>query len=376
MKMIKLTPNSNTDIDEFRKSISFVSSDICSVDFDNGNFFIGISSQGNEEKIKDDLVHMMAKYRTNSDDKECFFELDIQRDKYYDCYKDCGIYSFGNGQVGFDEKGKFLLDYFDNVFYEFAKELGAIEKLYPVMLPIDAYLMTGYIKKSPQYVIFCSSLKDSIDTLEGTYEAVKNKRVNEEIKEPEYALSPSACFHVYLEYQNRELAQDTLITFRQNVFRNEGRLNYSEKGRLCDYYVREIVMIGSYEYCLFIRDKFMKWSANLMERTGLSGDISLASDSFVLPKMQKYRKIQQIDKSKYEMHLSIEKDETLYTASYNIHSKAFTDPFNISVKDVDTVTACIGFGLQRFVLAFFSQYGSDEEKWPEKVKNAYKARMS
>ena len=183
--MIKLTPNSNTDIDEFRKSISFVSSDICSVDFDNGNFFIGISSQGNEEKIKDDLVHMMAKYRTNSDDKECFFELDIQRDKYYDCYKDCGIYSFGNGQVGFDEKGKFLLDYFDNVFYEFAKELGAIEKLYPVMLPIDAYLMTGYIKKSPQYVIFCSSLKDSIDTLEGTYEAVKNKRVNEEIKEPE-----------------------------------------------------------------------------------------------------------------------------------------------------------------------------------------------
>lgn len=72
MKMIKLTPNSNTDIDEFRKSISFVSSDICSVDFDNGNFFIGISSQGNEEKIKDDLVHMMAKYRTNSDDKECF----------------------------------------------------------------------------------------------------------------------------------------------------------------------------------------------------------------------------------------------------------------------------------------------------------------
>lgn len=352
MKMIKLTPNSNTDIDEFRKSISFVSSDICSVDFDNGNFFIGISSQGNEEKIKDDLVHMMAKYRTNSDDKECFFELDIQRDKYYDCYKDCGIYSFGNGQVGFDEKGKFLLDYFDNVFYEFAKELGAIEKLYPVMLPIDAYLMTGYIKKSPQYVIFCSSLKDSIDTLEGTYEAVKNKRVNEEIKEPEYALSPSACFHVYLEYQNRELAQDTLITFRQNVFRNEGRLNYSEKGRLCDYYVREIVMIGSYEYCLFIRDKFMKWSANLMERTGLSGDISLASDSFVLPKMQKYRKIQQIDKSKYEMHLSIGKDETLSTASYNLHGKAFTDPFNISVKDVDTVTACIGFGLQRFVLAF------------------------
>ena len=135
-------------------------------------------------------------------------------------------------------------------------------------------------------------------------------------------------------------------------------------------------MIGSYEYCLFIRDKFMKWSANLMERTGLSGDISLASDSFVLPKMQKYRKIQQIDKSKYEMHLSIGKDETLSTASYNLHGKAFTDPFNISVKDVDTVTACIGFGLQRFVLAFFSQYGSDEEKWPEKVKNAYKARMS
>ena len=109
-----------------------------------------------------------------------------------------------------------------------------------------------------------------------------------------------------------------------------------------------------------------------MSKLQLVGDISLASDSFVVPKMQMYRKIQHIDKSKYEMHLNISSDKSISTASYNLHGKAFTDPFNISVENCeDTVTACVGFGLQRWILAFLSQYGFNEEYWPEEVKSEY-----
>ena len=55
-----------------------------------------------------------------------------------------------------------------------------------------------------------------------------------------------------------------------------------------------------------------------------------------------------------------------------MHGKAFTDPFNISVRgEKNTVTACVGYGLQRWVIAFFSQFGFDVEKWPSEIAKEY-----
>lgn len=270
------------------------------------------------------------------------------------------------------EKGKFLFEYFDELFGKIAYQLGAIEKMYPALLPIGGYSKTGYLKKTPQYAIFCSTVNDSINNLEQTDVAIRNRNVKEIVKEPEYALSPSACFHTYIEYENSSLEKNTIITFRQNVFRNEGRLNYRELGRLCDYHVREIVMIGSSEYVIKMRNQIMEKSTEIMKNLNLDGDISLASDSFVVPKMQMYRKIQRVDKSKYEMHLKVSDNKTISTASFNLHGRAFTDPFNISVDNCeDTVTACVGFGLQRWVIAFLSQYSLEERKWPLQVKEKY-----
>jgi seryl-tRNA synthetase len=65
-------------------------------------------------------------------------------------------------------------------------------------------------------------------------------------------------------------------------------------------------------------------------------------------------------------------NHTISTASFNLHGKAFTDPFNISVKNCkDTVTGCIGFGLQRWLTAFISQYNWDDNNWPEIIKQEY-----
>ena len=38
----------------------------------------------------------------------------------------------------------------------------------------------------------------------------------------------------------------------------------------------------------------------------------------------------------------------------------------------NTVTGCIGFGLERWVIAFISQFGIDINNWPDEIKNAYK----
>ncbi|MCI9541775.1 MAG: hypothetical protein HFG39_12115 [Lachnospiraceae bacterium] len=371
MQTIEIPLDDTIDKEEFKKSICFISPDIQSIQIKDEKIIVGISKQGDVNTIFENLQKMKEKYKINKQDVEVYYNFELQQKEFYDISRGCGIIFFGNGQVGFDQKGKFLLEWFDNVFLRFAKKLGAAEKIYPVMLPLEEYTMTGYIKKSPQYAIFCSSVQDSIGVLEMTNNAVQNKEVKNVIKEPEFALSPSACFHTYIEYRGKELEQDMLVTFKQNVFRNEGRLNYDETGRLCDYLVREIVMIGTQEYCLSIRDRIMECSVSLLKELGLQGDISIASDSFVVPKMQMYRKIQRIDKSKYEMHLYTSSENKISVASFNLHGKAFTDPFNIRVKDENTVTACVGFGLQRFVISFLSQFGYDENNWPDRVKRSY-----
>ena len=373
MYRVKIIPEMDTDVDEFIKSICFVSPDIQNVVRTEEGIEIEISDAGKAMEIRAMLVGIMKKYTIPNKNRETYYENYLNDRRFYDISTlENDVIFFDNGQIGFGEKGKFLFDFLDSEFSEIAYELGAVEKLYPVLLPLDDYSMTGYVRKTPQYAIFCSTVNESLKDLEQTDAAMHDKKVKEIIKEPRFALSPSACFHTYIEYKDKTLKDNTIVTFRQNVFRNEGRLNYNEIGRLCDYHVREIVMIGSNEFILESRNKIMQKSKDLMSKLQLIGDISLASDSFVVPKMQMYRKIQHIDKSKYEMHLNISPDKSISTASYNLHGKAFTDPFNISVENCeDTVTACVGFGLQRWVLAFLLQHGLNEESWPEKVKSEY-----
>ena len=91
-------------------------------------------------------------------------------------------------------------------------------------------------------------------------------------------------------------------------------------------------------------------------------------DPFVVPSMQKFKKIQVQEQSKYEMQLAWCKAKYLAVASFNLHGTAFTDPFNIRLNGCEKpVTGCVGYGIERWVLAFLSQYGLDMANWPKEV---------
>jgi seryl-tRNA synthetase len=89
----------------------------------------------------------------------------------------------------------------------------------------------------------------------------------------------------------------------------------------------------------------------------LSGEIKTASDPFVIPNMQRFKKLQLKNKVKYEARLNYSKEQKMSAASFNFHGKTFTYPFNIKVEmEEDTVTGCVGYGIERWVLAYLSQY--------------------
>ena len=272
------------------------------------------------------------------------------------------------------EQSLFLFNMFNEYFLNIVKSVFETyeQREYPVMLSVDKYQKTGYLKNSPQYAIFCSTVHENISELENVDNSIRSQCVDRYLKYPQYALSPSACFHTYVELENMVLENPKAFTFVQRVFRNEGRFNINTFARLRDYHVREIVMVGDWNYVRTKRELLMTETINLLNKLGLEGDLTVASDPFIIPKMQKYKKIQIYEKSKYELHLNNNKTDKISVASFNIHGTAFTHPFNIKVKDIEqTITGCVGYGIERWVLAFLCQYGEDVSNWPAEVKERY-----
>ena len=91
-----------------------------------------------------------------------------------------------------------------------------------------------------------------------------------------------------------------------------------------------------------------------------------------MPKMIKYKKYQKMEKSKYEVRVSYDKDHTLAAASLNLHGTAFTSPFHIKVKGVDNpVSGCVGFGIERWILIFLNLIFISYDVFSQLIINYY-----
>ena len=91
-----------------------------------------------------------------------------------------------------------------------------------------------------------------------------------------------------------KLPQNSVITLNQSVFRNEGRLNWEEFGRLRDYHVREIVFLGTQEFVEQTRENIREEVMTFIRKMNMDAYITLAADAFIMPKMIKYKKYQKL----------------------------------------------------------------------------------
>lgn len=363
------------EIKEFSKIVNFISEDIldCRYISDSNELVIECLANAKINKITKDIKDLSKKYKVSSiKSKEIFHSKELIKSykTITDYQKVC--YRIGDSAVILKGVALFLFDFFDSEFNKLAMRLGAVPRQYPVLLPVEAYKKTGYLHNSPQYATFCCDARENISMLEALEENIDSEDIFQRLQKPHYALSPSACFHTYLEYQNKKMEEMSVFTFKQNVFRNEGRLNYKQIGRLRDYHVREIVFLGDNAFVTEKRNEAIQYSIELLKKWEMVGKILVASDPFVMPKMQKYKKIQLLENSKYEIRLNVSEDEQISAASFNLHGTAFSYPFKISISKVDeVVTGCVGFGLERWVIAFLSQFGAEPDNWPQSIKKKW-----
>jgi seryl-tRNA synthetase len=373
MKMLEFRVSNKVNIKEMEKKLSFVSEDIIRYNISEYRLTIYYKDGIDINEIKQKVNRLMQTSEmgivegksnefiiSEEDSEETYFSNIIDR-IYVDTAEIMSgqyVKICGEGMISLSGRAVELFEYFDKTFKEFAKELGAVEERYPVLLSNKTIQDTGYLKTSPQYIHCVNTVKEDMDILMSLGKKGNIEKCERDILgSRQEVLSPSACFHVYENYRGKVLKEYTAVTLLQSVFRNEGRFNWREYGRLRDYHVREIVFIGSEDYVKESLIKLMDKTKKFIQRMGLSGEIKTASDPFVIPNMQRFKKLQLKNKVKYEARLNYSKEQQMSAASFNFHGKTFTYPFNIKVEmEEDTVTGCVGYGIERWVLAYLSQY--------------------
>jgi seryl-tRNA synthetase len=176
--------------------------------------------------------------------------------------------------------------------------------------------------------------------------------------------------------QNKLLECDTSLTWRGRVFRYESR-NTSGLDRLWEFNVRELVFLGSQEYVADSRENMVSLVKELVEEWDLDCRIETATDAFFPTVYSSKSFWQKVSDVKFEVRLAIEpgpdgERKTIAAGSLNLHGPFFGERFGITLANGSTAcSGCVGWGLERWVLAMFSQYGFDEKAWPTDLRAAF-----
>jgi len=119
-----------------------------------------------------------------------------------------------------------------------------------------------------------------------------------------------------------------------------------------------------------MRDMWLERGMELLTSLGLPAKSDVAADPFFgrTGKMLAHNQIDQ--KLKFEVLIPvISEDKKTACCSFNYHQDKFGEIFGIRTADDHAAhTACLGFGLERCVMALFKTHGFKPSAWPEKVR--------
>lgn len=360
--------------EETKRIVGFASAEIVDVEFTEDTIRFTVHDEADPQTVGRRIQRLIeAERKGRGSEEEVLYERRT-RASFLDMEQLLAsglVRSWGEGLLSLNGPALRLYHFLDERFVELLREYDPKLRKYPVLLPVPTYARTKYLSTSPQYAMFCSPVKESVYDLAPLPSRIAQGDIRDLLGTPAFALSPSACFHLYEELRDAALMEPSVYSFRQNVFRNEGRLNWKELYRLRDYTVREVVFIGDESYVHTVREDLLQKVLSLLDRIGLDYAVKVASDPFIVPEMQKYKEIQRRSRIKYELRIPVGVSTEVSCASFNLHGSSFSSSFNFTVEGAEhTVSGCIGFGLERLVLAFLAQFGCDPGRWPDEVKQA------
>lgn len=294
------------------------------------------------------------------------------------------VHHLADGLVAIRGRMLRLFGFFEREFEALARRHDADENRYPVMIPTEVLEEMEYFSHFPQQVTFCSHLPEDLPLLEALVKEIKGsgQKLPDDLArrlcQPEAVLKPAVCLPCYPQQRGRVIPAGThyALSMQNRVFRYEST-NFRSLSRLWDFTVRDVVFFGAYAKLVELRHEVMAWAMDFCEELGLAARLQLANDPFFLDESRNKRLYQRLGEAKYELvvPLPARGGEELAVSSFNLHRDFYTKTYGVAFEDdVPAESACMGFGIDRWMYGFLAQRGLDPAGWPERVRAAVEGR--
>jgi hypothetical protein len=298
----------------------------------------------------------------------------IAADAYAELVRRRWVRPLGRGQVGFAGGAFALKRHLDDDVRALAKAtFGAEDEDYPALLDPTALARAGYAASFPQSLCLVAHLREDFDAIEA-FRAANVESPSLRVPDPaalaheHAALRPAVCLPVYQARGGTTVpAGGVVVTTAGKAFRYESS-NMEGLARLWDFSMREIVFVGSSRFVEAERARSIELVGELMRRWDLGFRLVSASDPFFATVRGAKALWQRARGSKHEVLVDVGTGP-IAVGSVNAAGTVYGHAFGIATHEGDAATtACVGFGLERLVLALFAQHGFEPSRWPATLR--------
>lgn len=274
--------------------------------------------------------------------------------------------AFGRGAVFED-----VLERLNQQITQIAKDDGADYFVFPPIIDRRIIEKVDYLDSFPQLAgtVFSFFGKDA-EAKELSQRVHEHKPWHDLQGMTDVVLNPAACYPVYPSFTGTVPKEGRLVTMFNWVYRHEPS---PEPTRMQSFRVREFVRVGTPEMVVEWRDMWLKRGVALLEALELPAKADVASDPFFGRGGKMLAAGQKAQKLKFEVLVPVVSEEKpTACCSFNYHQEHFGHTFDIKTEDGKTAhTACLGFGMERVVMALFKAHGFDPGKWPSTVQKRF-----
>ncbi len=289
------------------------------------------------------------------------------------------MHDYGKGQVAYSGPVLKLAKLINDKSGElYASAFGAKDSHFPAMIDADTLHKCGYFDSHPNAVTFVGNVIEDFDAIEEFRRANSCSEgalmpAHDHIHIDGMCLNPAACFPCYPTLTGQNFEEGKCYTWLGRVFRYESR-NINGLDRLYEFNVRELVFVGNEEYVRSCRAKALPIVEELAAFIDIDCQVQTATDPFFATVSAAKKFWQAAQEVKNEIKIpALGNDgsqKMLACGSINLHGNFFGKRFGFTCENGEPAqTGCVGLGIERWVLAAFTQHGFDEKRWPEAVRN-------
>jgi seryl-tRNA synthetase len=275
----------------------------------------------------------------------------------------CPGHSWDGTQSSFTGPALDLYRRLDAMFARLAERIGAEDHTFPTMISAKTLAKMKYFTSFPHTVTFAVALDSDEQNLDrfrkdADRDAADGKGIILTDMQPvQQVLTPAACYHFYPLFAGRTLSAPTYLTTRTSCHRRE--THYVPLRRQWCFGMREIVCIGTAAEAKAFVERAKREVAIMLKAVGCEATPTVATDPFFRPERNPLAIMQKLDPVKTEFVFGGD----LAVASVNLHHDHFGGTFGIARDGKPAHTACLAFGVERWIHMMCAVHGSDPANW-------------